>query len=68
MNKFAERLKELRTDKGLTMLDLAKETGFSRAAIGRWENKSRVPNIEVLTVFAKYFKVSSDYLLGLTDY
>lgn len=65
MDKFAERLRELREEKGLSITALAKETGFSQVAIGRWENKLRVPNIETLIVFAKYFNVTTDYLLGL---
>jgi len=38
------------------------------AAISRWESKKRIPNIEALIVIAKYFNVSADYLLGLTDF
>ena len=68
MNKFAERLKELREEKGLSLKQLSKETGISDVAIGRWERKVRIPNIEALIVIAKYFNVSADYLLGLTDF
>ena len=68
MNKFAERLKELREEKGLTLVQLAKELKFSHVAVGRWERKARIPNIEALIVIAKYFNVSADYLLGLTDF
>lgn len=67
MNKFSERLKELRIDKHLSQRDLSKETGFSQAAIARWESNLQIPNIDVAIVFAKYFNVSSDYLLGLED-
>lgn len=67
MEIFAERLKELRNEKGISIFQLAMDTGFSVAAISRWENKMRVPKIEVLPVLAKYFKVSTDYLLGLED-
>jgi len=68
MNKFAERLKSLRLEKGLTLEQLAKEINMSYAAISRWEAKQRIPNIEALIVIAKYFNVSADYLLGLTDF
>ena len=67
MNKFAERLKELRTDKNLSQKMLARETGYSQAAIARWEANLQIPNIEVAVKFANYFNVSSDYLLGLED-
>lgn len=67
MDKFAERLKELREERGLSLTALAKEVGFSQVAIGRWENKTRTPNIDTLIVFAKFFEISTDYLLGLED-
>ena len=67
MSKFSERLKELRIDKNLSQRALAKETGFSQAAIARWEAELQIPNIDVLIVFAKFFDVTADYLLGLED-
>ena len=68
MNKFAERLKELREEKGLSLKQLSKEISISDVAIGRWERKARIPNIEALIVIAQYFNVTADYLLGLTDF
>lgn len=67
MKIFAERLKDLRQEKGLTTFELGKELGFSNASISRWETEDRIPNIEVLVAIAKYFKVSTDYLCGLED-
>ena len=67
INKFCERLKELRLEKNMSQHTLAKETGFSQPAIARWEQGLQIPNIDVLVVFAKYFNVSADYLLGLED-
>ena len=67
MKIFAERLKELRLEKNLSLKELAKEIGVSDIAISRWENELRIPNIESLVELAKFFGVSSDYLLGLED-
>jgi len=67
MKVFAERLTELRLEKGLTIQQLGKELGYSHAAISRWEKEIRIPNIEVLVEIAKYFKVSTDFLCGLED-
>ncbi len=67
MNKFPERLKELRIEKDLSQKQLAKLTGFTQPSIGRWEKGTQIPNIETLISFALFFKVSSDYLLGLED-
>ncbi len=67
MNKFNERLKELRIEKGLTQTELAKATNLSQGAIVHWENKRRVPNADAVIVLAKFFNVSTDYILGLED-
>ena len=65
---FAERLKELREDKGLSLKALGTAIGVSDIAISRWENLKRIPNIEVLALLADFFNISADYLLGRTDY
>ena len=67
MDTFNERLKELRLEKGLSQEQLAKETDLSRSAIGFWENGQRVPSALAIITLAKYFGVSADYLLGLSD-
>lgn len=67
MSIFAERLKELREERNLTLKKLAKEIGVTDIAISRWENNLRVPNIDNLYLLAKYFGVSADYLIGLED-
>lgn len=65
---FAERLKDLRTDKCLSLKELAKELKVSDVAIGRWEKQQRVPNIIELKKIAEFFNVSADYLLGLQEF
>lgn len=67
MGNFSERLVELRTEKGLSQVRLAKEIGFSRSVLGYWEKGTKIPNANAIIVLAKYFDVTSDYLLGLSD-
>ena len=67
MDKFIERLKELRAEKKLTQSQLAKETGLSQSAIAFWENGQRIPNALAIITLCKYFQVSSDFLLGVSD-
>lgn len=67
MVKFSERLKELRLEKGLTQTQLANEIGLSQSAVSFWENGERFPLATVIIIFAKYFDVTTDYLLGVTD-
>ena len=67
MNKFSERLKELRLEKNLTQTALAQETGISQAGIAKWETGDRNPSVDCLIILAKFFGVTIDYLVGLED-
>lgn len=63
---FRERIKKIRQEKKLTIVKVANEIGITRQSLSRYES-SIIPNIEVLCRLAKYYGVSSDYLIGLTD-
>ena len=67
MEIFAKRLKELRKEKGITQDKLAEETGLSQGALTHWENGLRSPAAYAVVILAKYFNVTTDYLLGVTD-
>ena len=67
MEKFAERLKYLRSENGITQVKLAEETGLSQAALANWENGQRSPSAYAVVILAKYFGVTTDYLLGVAD-
>lgn len=61
---FGQRIKELREDAGLSMLQLAKEIGVSDAAICKWENGLAEPKITYLVRLADFFDCTIDYLTG----
>ena len=67
MEKFAQRLKELRIDKGLSIQALSKEVKIGVASICRWENQQADVKGTQLVVLAKFFDVTIDYLMGLED-
>lgn len=67
MKVFAERLKELRLEEGLSTRELAKRVGVTNMAISRWERNQRDPSLENAKNVAVYFKVSTDFLCGLED-
>ena len=67
MKIFAERLKELRLEKGLSIGGLAKEIGIGSSSLCRWENMQADVKGSQLIILAKYFGVSIDYLMGLED-
>ncbi len=67
MKEFAERLKDLRLEKELSQRQLAKLVNLSHNAIAQWENETRIPNAEAIVILAKFFSVTTDYVLGVTD-
>lgn len=67
MKRFGERLKELRTEKGLLQKDLAKILGTTNSSVCDWETDRAQPDMEMLVKLADYFEVTTDYLLGRTD-
>ena len=67
MSIFAQRLRELRQEKGLSMKQLAKELNTTDAAVSNWENEINEPKISYLKAIAQYFNVSADYLRGLEN-
>lgn len=65
--KFSNILKELRTEKGLTQIELSEALGITRSRLSMYETGDREPDFETLELFADYFNVDVDYLLGRTD-
>ena len=63
INILGDRLKELRKDKKLTQEDIAKMFNVVPATVSAWENNTAQPSIEVIKELAKYYCVSTDYLL-----
>lgn len=68
MSKFSSRLKELRSEFGLSQQSLANQTKISKSSINMYERGEREPGIETLELFADYFNVDMDYLLGKSNY
>lgn len=63
-----ERLKNLRESKNLLQKDVAKELGITKSAYSNYEQGIRFPTYDILIKICKFYNVSADYLLGLTDY
>lgn len=60
---FADKLKELRQEKGISQARLAEKIYVSRSAVAKWENGLGLPNDESLRQLANYFGVSEKELL-----
>ena len=61
---FAERLKHLRSERGLTQAKLAELLGSKPRTMKNWEGGVNIPPVEILCKIADYFVVSLDYLVG----
>ena len=66
-NKFKDILKELRLERNLGQVELAKAIGVSKGIISLWENGLREPSMYCLVSLAKYFNVSVDELIGFNQ-
>ena len=67
INNFQNILKSLRIDNNLSQQKLAEQIGVTQKAIDFWENGINDPNASYIIKLAKFFGVTSDYILGIED-
>lgn len=67
MKIHTERLKELRNEKGVNQIQIAKALRCGQTTYSQYELKKRDIPTDVLCELANYFETSTDYLLGQTD-
>lgn len=65
--EFKEILKSLRIEKKLTQAELAKDINFSLSVVNKWENGKKSPSVDAIKILARYFCVTTDYLLGMEE-
>ncbi len=65
--KFGERVKKLRTENNLTQKQLSEKFNLNRTAVADWETRGKEPSYSTLMDIAKFFNVTTDYLLGVID-
>ncbi len=58
-------IRELRQKRGITQEEFSEALRVSVQTVSRWENGVNAPDLSVLPWFAVYFRVTTDYLLGL---
>ncbi|MGS0763942.1 helix-turn-helix transcriptional regulator [Syntrophomonas curvata] len=64
---FADRLKKIRAEKGMTQVQLAEALGVSKGTIAMWETGKREPNFETLNELSEIFDKRIDYILGYSN-
>lgn len=70
---FSLRLKGLKKESNLTFSEISKATGISESALKLYcgpssNTQKRLPSFENIITLAKYFEVTTDYLLGISKY
>lgn len=61
------RIRELREDRDLRQIDVAEETGIDQRTLSNYETGKTNPDSYAIIQLAKFYGVSTDYLLGITD-
>lgn len=65
--KLFERLRQLRTEKGVSRQEVADNANIVLRTYQRYEKGEREPDATTIIALADYFDVSIDYLVGRTD-
>lgn len=64
---IAEKIKLLRENSGLSQKALADKLGITRSSVNAWELGISVPSTQYIVELATLFKVSTDYLLNVSN-
>ena len=64
---YLKRMRDLREDNDKTQSEIAEQLGTSQTMYARYERGANELPIHHLITLCKYYKVSTDYMLGLTD-
>ena len=60
-----ENIKKQRLARGINQVELANALNVSKQCVSNWENDNIQPSVEMLVKIARYFNVSTDYLLDM---
>ena len=61
------RLKDIREDRDIKQIDVAKFLNCTQVCYSRYENGQRDIPLNTLCLLSEYFNTTTDYILGLTD-
>ena len=64
---LSDNIRKLRQARGISQVELAEALFVSKQSISNWENDNIMPSVDMLIKIARYFSVSTDYLLSLDD-
>ena len=64
---IADKIRFLRKEKNMTQTELAKKLGVTRSSVNAWELGISTPSTQYLVELAYIFKISTDFLLGISS-
>lgn len=64
---FNDTIRQLRTGRGMSQVELASALNVTKQCISNWENGNIAPSLDMLLKISKYFSVSTDYILGIDN-
>ncbi len=67
-NVIGNRIKELRTEMNISQKTLGEKLGYCNQTVSFWESGQREPSLDAVVKLATFFKTSTDYLLGFSNY
>ena len=67
LTEVPSRLRTLRTERGMTLIELSEATGISKSTLSRLETGQRKPSLELLLPIARTYRVALDDLVGAPD-
>lgn len=67
MQEYARRLRDLRTDREWSQLQIAVILGTTKNQVGKYERGEQEMPIRHLITLCDYYGVSADYVLGLPE-
>jgi len=66
-NVLGQKLKEARFYKKASQADVAKDLNMVESSYSKYEQGKNEPSLDTLIILARYFNVTTDFLLGLED-
>ena len=67
MKSYVERIRELREDNDITQQEIARYLGTTQQVYSRYENGENEMPVRHIIALSRLYKVTTDYILGLTD-
>lgn len=65
--RIGDRIRSLREKRGKTQGEVCASLGLEQSTLANYEKSRRTPKVDIIIALAKFFHVSTDYLLGRAD-